>query len=33
MYEVNAALENFEADDSVGAIVLTGNERAFAAGT
>jgi len=32
MTDVNAALSEFEADDSVGAIVLTGSERAFAAG-
>ncbi len=30
--ELGAALDAFEADDAVGAIVLTGNERAFAAG-
>ena len=30
--EICAALDAFEADDSIGAIVLTGNERAFAAG-
>lgn len=32
MDEVSAALEEFEADVSVGAVVLTGSERAFAAG-
>ncbi len=30
--ELNQALDAFEADDSVGAIVLTGSEKAFAAG-
>ena len=30
--ELNEALDAFEADDGIGAIVLTGNERAFAAG-
>ncbi len=30
--ELGAALDAFEADDAVGAIVLTGSERAFAAG-
>jgi enoyl-CoA hydratase len=30
--ELAAALDNFEGDDAIGAIVLTGNERAFAAG-
>lgn len=30
--EVLAALDSFEADDNVGAIVLTGSEKAFAAG-
>lgn len=30
--ELNAALDMFEADDGVGAIVVTGSERAFAAG-
>ena len=30
--ELNQALDAFEADDAIGAIVLTGNERAFAAG-
>ena len=30
--EVRRALDAFEADDAIGAIVLTGNERAFAAG-
>jgi enoyl-CoA hydratase len=32
MDELTAALDAFEADDAIGAIVLTGNERAFAAG-
>ena len=32
MQEVGAALYAFDADDNVGAIVLTGNEKAFAAG-
>ena len=30
--ELGAALDAFEADDAIGAIVLTGSERAFAAG-
>ncbi len=30
--ELNAALDRFEADDVIGCIVLTGSERAFAAG-
>ena len=30
--ELNAALDTFEADDGVGAIVVTGSEKAFAAG-
>jgi enoyl-CoA hydratase len=30
--ELTAAIDELEADDSVGAIVLTGNEKAFAAG-
>ena len=30
--ELTAALDRFEADDEVGAMVLTGNEKAFAAG-
>lgn len=30
--ELTAALDELEADDAVGAIVLTGNEKAFAAG-
>jgi len=30
--ELNAALDAFEADDAIGAIVVTGSERAFAAG-
>lgn len=32
MTELIAALKDFDADDAVGAIVITGNERAFAAG-
>ena len=32
MRELGEALAAFEADDSIGAIVLTGNEKAFAAG-
>src|SRR3954462_3455757 len=32
MDELGAALLAFDADDGIGAIVLTGNERAFAAG-
>ncbi len=30
--ELSAALDGFEADDAIGAIVITGNDRAFAAG-
>ena len=30
--ELNTALDGFEADDKIGAIVITGSERAFAAG-
>ncbi|MBT3532844.1 MAG: enoyl-CoA hydratase, partial [Rhodospirillaceae bacterium] len=30
--ELGAALDIFEADDEIGAIVLTGSEKAFAAG-
>ena len=30
--DLNAALEAFEADPAIGAIVLTGSEKAFAAG-
>ncbi len=30
--ELNAALDAFEADEAIGAIVITGSERAFAAG-
>ena len=30
--EVNAALDTFEADDAIGCIVITGSEKAFAAG-
>jgi enoyl-CoA hydratase len=32
MSELASALDTFEADDSVGAMVITGNEKAFAAG-
>ena len=32
MAELAEAVDTFEADDAIGAIVLTGNERAFAAG-
>ena len=32
MNEVTDALEKFDADDTVGCIVLTGSEKAFAAG-
>jgi enoyl-CoA hydratase len=32
MQELGAALYGFDADDAVGAIVITGNEKAFAAG-
>ena len=30
--EMNAALDAFEADDNIGCVVLTGSEKAFAAG-
>ena len=30
--EVNRALNSFEADPAIGCIVITGNEKAFAAG-
>jgi enoyl-CoA hydratase len=32
MHELNEAIESFDKDDNVGAIIITGNERAFAAG-
>src|SRR2546427_7776497 len=32
MQELGAALQAFDADEGVGAIVITGNEKAFAAG-
>ncbi|MEO8144115.1 MAG: enoyl-CoA hydratase-related protein, partial [Betaproteobacteria bacterium] len=32
MQELGAALYGYDADDGVGAIVITGNEKAFAAG-
>jgi enoyl-CoA hydratase len=32
MREVNDAVEKFEKDDNVGALVITGSEKAFAAG-
>lgn len=32
LQELNAALGEFDADDSIGAIVLTGSDKAFAAG-
>ncbi len=32
MDEIGAALDDFEADDNIGAIVITGSEKAFAAG-
>ncbi|MEM1300268.1 MAG: enoyl-CoA hydratase-related protein, partial [Pseudomonadota bacterium] len=32
MEELCTALEAFDADENIGAIVLTGNEKAFAAG-
>ncbi len=32
MMELSSALDAFEADDNIGAMVLTGNEKAFAAG-
>ena len=32
MNELGAALAEFEQDDGIGAIVITGNEKAFAAG-
>ena len=30
--ELNEALEKFEADETIGCIVITGSEKAFAAG-
>ena len=32
MQELGAALNGFDADDGVGAILITGSEKAFAAG-
>jgi enoyl-CoA hydratase/carnithine racemase len=32
MLELNEALKEFDSDDSIGAIVLAGSEKAFAAG-
>ena len=32
MTEVNTALDSFEKDSNIGAIIITGNEKAFAAG-
>ena len=32
MDELGDAVDNFEADDSIGALVVTGNDKAFAAG-
>ncbi|XP_011502155.1 PREDICTED: probable enoyl-CoA hydratase, mitochondrial isoform X2 [Ceratosolen solmsi marchali] len=32
MHEVNIAIEQFDADVGVGAVIITGNEKAFAAG-
>ena len=32
MDELKAALDEFDRDDAIGAIVITGSERAFAAG-
>ena len=32
MDEMSKALDNFESDDEIGAIVITGNEKSFAAG-
>ncbi|MDH4189074.1 MAG: enoyl-CoA hydratase [Betaproteobacteria bacterium] len=32
MQELGAALEGFDADDGIGCIIITGNEKAFAAG-
>lgn len=32
MNEINDAISMFDNDESIGAIILTGNERAFAAG-
>jgi enoyl-CoA hydratase/carnithine racemase len=32
MKEVSDAVDNFEKDDSIGALVITGSEKAFAAG-
>ncbi len=29
---ISAAIDRFEADDNIGCMVLTGNEKAFAAG-
>jgi enoyl-CoA hydratase len=30
--ELGRALDGFEADDAIGAVVITGNDKAFAAG-
>jgi enoyl-CoA hydratase len=32
MHEVDAAVDGFEADDSIGCLLITGSEKAFAAG-
>lgn len=32
MLELNSALADFDSDDNVGAVVITGSEKAFAAG-
>lgn len=32
MIEVNQAISHFDNDESVGAVVITGNQKAFAAG-
>ena len=32
MDEISHAVDRFEADDSIGALVITGSEKAFAAG-
>ena len=32
MTEVNEAIKNFDKEDNVGAVVITGSEKAFAAG-
>eukprot|EP00118_Oscarella_pearsei_P011360 m.75871 g.75871 ORF g.75871 m.75871 type:complete len:289 (+) comp35960_c0_seq8:3086-3952(+) len=32
MHDVNDALDDFESDDAIAAVIITGNEKAFAAG-